>query len=240
MEPEQAHEAIVTRNIQQFGLSVMLFEGTDYLPAFGYTVGLFEKYHHPELITFGLSAKTLHETLNIGGEMIKKGKTLEAQTSYPVFFEEASTTVLPVDPRNVGDYFDYAIWYHQRSDFPCLQLVWTDRSGRYPWEAGFDKELRDLQPLLDRNADFKFKESRNLGVFTTRQHLDKNQPILRVVHDRDGDWQFLTGGQRPEDGRMISLDDMLKRDPELNNFFNLDVGEWAERESADAPWVRGN
>ena len=239
MEPADAHEAIVTRNIEQFGLSIMLIEGTDYLPACAYTVGLFATYRHPELIAFGLSTKTLQDVLNIGAEMVKHGRVLQPESIYPEFFEGVNATLVAVDPRNVPDYFGYGIWYHKTSSFPCLQLVWTDRRGRYPWETGFDKHLQDLQPLLDRNADFKFKELRSLGVFTTRQHLEKNQPILRVVHDRDGDWQFLTGDQRPEDGRMICLEDMIRRDGTLHELFNLDYGEWAEREAADAPWTRG-
>jgi hypothetical protein len=240
MEQEDfAYEAIVTRNIEQFGLSIMLVEGTDYLPACAYTVGLFESFKHPELITFGLSANTLQEVLNVGGEFVKQGQVLRPETVYPEFFEGVDATMVPVDPRNIPDYFGYAIWYHKTVEFPCLQLVWTDRKGRYPWEAGFDKHLQALQPLLDRNADFKFKERRDLTVFTTRQHLDQHKPILRVVHDRDGDWQFMTGDQRPEDGRVIRLDDMIKRDDSLNELFSLDYGEWAERVSPGAPWVRG-
>jgi Domain of unknown function (DUF4262) len=236
---QEAQEAVVIRNIEQFGLSVMLIDGTDYLPACAYTVGLFETFKHPELITFGLSASTLHEVLNVGGEFVKQGQVLRPETVYPEFFEGVDATMVRVDPRNVPDYFGYAIWYHKTTQFPCLQLVWTDRKGRYPWEAGFDKHLRALQPLLDRNADFKFKEPRHLTVFTTRQHLEQGKPILRVVHDRDGDWQFLTGDQRPEDGKVIRLDDMISRDDSLNELFSLDYGEWAERTSRDAPWVRG-
>jgi hypothetical protein len=239
MEPVDTHESIVTRNIEQFGLSIMLFEGTDYLPACAYTVGLFATYNHPELIAFGLSTKTLQDVLNIGGEMVKQGRVLQPESIYPEFFEGVIATLVAVDPRNVPDYFGYAIWYHRTVGFPCLQLVWTDRRGRYPWETGFDNNLRHLQPLLDRNADFKFREPRNLSVFTTRQHLDTNQPILRVVHDRDGDWQFLTGDQRPEDGRVISLQDMIMRDESCHELFNLDYGEWAERDAAGGPWIRG-
>jgi hypothetical protein len=29
----------------------------------------------------------------------------------------------------------------------ALQVVWTDRSGRYPWDAGYDVDLR-AQPVL--------------------------------------------------------------------------------------------
>ncbi|MDR0265416.1 MAG: hypothetical protein LBJ04_19525 [Sphingobacterium sp.] len=31
-----------------------------------------------------------------------------------------------------------------------------------------------------------------MTTFTTRQWIEESKPILRVVHDNDGDWQFLT------------------------------------------------
>jgi hypothetical protein len=81
-------------------------------------------------------------------------------------------------------------------------------------------------------------ESKNLGIFTTRQWLELNKPILRVIHDTDGDWQFLTGDQMPDDIRIVALEQMTKRDKTLNNVFNLDYGEEAERKSIDGEWVR--
>jgi hypothetical protein len=38
--------------------------------------------------------------------------------------------------------------------------------------AHFDEEFIYRQPLLDRNADFKFREADNLAVFTTRQWIE--------------------------------------------------------------------
>jgi hypothetical protein len=226
-------------NVEKFGFSVILIDATDYLPSFGYTVGLLKKYNHPELIAFGLSTKNLHAILNIGAELVKNGQILTLEKVYEDFFENGNAQFLSVDSRNVPDYFGYAIWFNKTKDFPSVQLVWADRKGNYPWAEGFESDLANKQPLLDRNADFKYKESRNLAVFTTRQHLDMDKPILRVIHDKDGDWQFLSGDQMPDDARVVALEEMVKRDSSLNDLFNLDYGECADRESFGAPWVRG-
>jgi Domain of unknown function (DUF4262) len=226
-------------DIEKFGFTVILIEATNYLPSFGYTVGLFAKYNHSELIAFGLSTKTIHAILNIGGEMVKKGQVLKTKTRYSDFFENGGAQFLTVDPGNTKDYFGYAIWFNKSTEFPSLQLVWTDRQGRYPWEGNFEKDLLLKQPLLDRNADFKYRESRNLAVFTTRQHLAMNKPILRVVHDEDGEWQFLTGDQMPDDIKIVCLHDMIDGDKSLNDLFNLDYGEYADRDHPGAPWIRG-
>ena len=47
-------------------------------------------------------------------------------------------------------YLGTAIWFYLKSPrpFPCLQIVWPDREGRFPWQTGYDADLKDLQPLL--------------------------------------------------------------------------------------------
>ena len=88
--------------------------------------------------------------------------------------------------------------------------VWADRNDKFPWEEGFEEVFRYKQPLLDRNAEFKFREPANLCVFTSRQHLEENKPILYVVQDHDGDWQFVTGDLvTPEDRRVVVLEQMV-------------------------------
>ena len=94
--------------------------------------------------------------------------------------------------------------------------------------------------MLDRNADFKFKEVKNVAVFTTRQWLEEKKPILRVVHDEDGDWQFLTCDQMPEDIKIVALEQMTLRDPTLNDIFNLDYGEEAKRDFVGGKWIRNS
>lgn len=145
---------------------------------------------------------------------------------------------MQVDPECIKDYFGYAIWFNQTSNFPALQLVWTDRQNRYPWEDGFEDEFKFIQPLLDRNAAFKFLEEKNLAVFTTRQWLEEKKPILRVVHEEDGDWQFLTGDQMPEDIRIVALEQMTIHDPTINELFNLEYGQVAERAFVGDKWIR--
>jgi hypothetical protein len=145
---------------------------------------------------------------------------------------------LNVDAKSIGDYFGTAIEYYQGKKFPALQLIWTDRADAFPWEPGFEEEFLFKQPLLDRNADFKYFEPGNLAVYTTRQWQEQQKPILQVVHDPDGDWQFLTGDETDEDARVVNLDQIIRSDLTLNDVFDLDYGEMAERAHVGAPWNR--
>jgi hypothetical protein len=231
-------DAKLIEDIKKFGWVVMSIKSTTYLPSFSYTVGLWKHFNHPELIAFGMTLPTLQAILNVGGEVARSGERLETGREYNIFFENGNAQLLAVDPGNLKDYFGYAIWYNGTGEFPALQLVWTDENHKYPWESNFNYDFIYRQPLLDRNVDFKFREERNLGIFTTRQWLEEDKPVVHVVHDDDGDWQFLTGDQMLEDVKIVALEEMVTRDPTLNDVFNLDYNEQAKRRFIGDEWVR--
>lgn len=88
--------------------------------------------------------------------------------------------------------------------------------------------------------EFDFDEPKNLGVYVCRNVLDHAAPVLSVSHDADGDWQFLCGGQHGEDsedgGALVCLEEVVRRDPTLNELADLcPLGE-AERISLGSAW----
>ena len=68
--------------------------------------------------------------------------------------------------------------------------------------------------------------------------MEDNQPILRVVHEEDGDWQFLTKEIDYENGKLVALEQMILRDETLNELFDLEYGEEAERDFIGDKWKR--
>jgi len=227
-------------DIEKYGLSVILIQATDYLPSFAYSIGLWQKFKHPEIICFGLNTKTLHALINDVADVVKNGHAIETGKNYSDFFEDARSEFIKVDQRNLIDYFGAALNYYNSEDLSAIQLIWTDRNDKFPWENDFEEEFEFRQPLLDRNADFKFREAKNLGIFTTKQWHKLNKPILRVVHDNDGDWQFLTGDQMPEDAILVALEQMILKDKTLNQVFDLEYGQAATREYLGGKWKRNN
>jgi len=225
-------------NIEKYGLTVIAVSETEYLPSFAYSIGLWKNFKHPEVISFGLTTETLHSIINIAGDLVKAGRAIRTNKTYTDFFETGRTEFLKVDRRNIGDYFGYAIDFYNTIDFPALQLVWTDRNDKFPWDKEFQEEFIYKQPLLDRNADFKFREPKNLAIFTTRQWIELRKPILRVVHEYEGDWQFLTGDQIFDDIKIVGLEQLVLRDKTLNDVFDLDYGEEANRDSRRGKWTR--
>jgi hypothetical protein len=225
-------------NITKFGLQIIMVTSTNYSPSFAYSIGLTKTYNHPEIICFGLPNDLAHEIINDVAEIVKNGEIIESGKDYSKIFKNSRATFLKVDKRNISDYFGSGLNYYENEEFNVLQLVWTDRNDKFPWEENFEEEFLYKQPLLDRNANFKFNEPKNLTIFTTRQWLEEQKPILRVIHDNDGDWQFLTGDQIPEDIKIVALEQLIKCDNTLNEVFDLEYGQEAERDFIGGQWTR--
>ena len=229
----------IMADIEQYGLAVIMLDATDYLPSFAYSIGLWRTFQHPEIICFGLTIKTLGQLINDVADLVRNGHTIETNRDYDDFFEKGRAQFVPVDKRNLGDYFGTAMDIYDTDDFPALQFVWTDRNDRFPWEKDFEEEFSYRQPLLDRNADFKFREAKNLAVFTTKQWIAQHKPIIRVIHDADGDWQFLTADEySTENIKIVALEELVLRDNTVNEVFNLEFGEQAERGFIGDKWIR--
>lgn len=188
MTTEQMHkerneiaEKRIIEDVEQFGWHVGLFESTENEPSFAYTIGIWKTYGHPEIISFGLTTQTLHEILNIAGEKVKGGNILTTEQVNLDIFETVPALFINVDKNRISDYFGYGMWFNEYKDFPALQLVWTDRQGRFPWQSDFEKEFDDRQIIL--NSEYENETKR-----TKRAVSDKrNDNTLNKL------WARLTG-----------------------------------------------
>jgi hypothetical protein len=59
---------------------------------------------------------------------------------------------------------------------------------------------------------------------------------VRVTHDEDGDWQFLTECAELTDAKIVHLEFMTKKDKTLNEVFQLEYGQSAERDFVGGSW----
>jgi len=227
----------ILSDIEKFGCHLVLLEPDNYLPGFVYSIGLFKKFGHPELICFGLKSEVMAAVLNHACDLIKSGETLTTNKLYPGFLEGYKVQFLEVEKEHYGNYVGYGGWFYDMTfDFPLLQLVWPDKQHNFTWENGFNPDWKFKQPLLDRNIDFRFYEERNLGVFTTKQAFD-GEPILYVYHNDDGDWQFHTSREpNLNEAMLVCLEDITNLDPTINELYNLQFGWWAWRDNKNAEW----
>jgi hypothetical protein len=89
------------------------------------------------------------------------------------------------------------------------------------------------------SADRPFAEPRNLVTFVTAQVLGRVEPILRAVHEADGEWQFIgpTDGTL-ENAKIIALSEAVDLDPSILQLADLPLGWQAVRDSPEQPWKR--
>jgi hypothetical protein len=85
-----------------------------------------------------------------------------------------------------------------------------------------------------------FTELPSTVVYTSRDVMEKREPILLVTHDQDdGAWQFYAERKVPDnDARIIALDEIVNSDPSVIELADLPRGWIAVRESPAVPWQR--
>jgi hypothetical protein len=111
-----------------------------------------------------------------------------------------------------------------------------DKQSNFPWDENFNSDWKFKQPLLDRNPDFKFSEQKNLAVFTTKQAFE-GEPILYFYHNEDGEWEFHTSLEpKLTDCKLVSLENVTKLDPSINEICHLQYGWRAWRINKDDEW----
>jgi len=83
-----------------------------------------------------------------------------------------------------------------------------------------------------------FADPPDLAVVTVRSVIEDGRPILLVVHDADGEWQFLDGEDvTEEDARVVSLHFAISRDASLRSLVvSLPPGWQAWRSGPDQAW----
>ena len=68
--------------------------------------------------------------------------------------------------------------------------------------------------------------------------LKEGYPIIRVIHERDGDWQFLGDGRnfQEEDAMVVSLKEIVEYDKTVSDIINMPEGKQAIRDSVGGIW----
>ena len=85
-----------------------------------------------------------------------------------------------------------------------------------------------------------FMDSPSLAVFSLKRIFKQDRPVLYVLHDEDGGWQFLDGEDCTEDdAAVVAFEEIVAHDPTLRELAALPLGFHAVRESVEGPWQVG-
>jgi hypothetical protein len=88
------------------------------------------------------------------------------------------------------------------------------------------------------NAQRKFRS--DFGVYVCDHIFKGESPVVFVVRDEETSWQFLCGDALDDDPcHHVGVGHVIDSDHSLEVMANLPTGHYAERESAESPWVYG-
>lgn len=99
--------------------------------------------------------------------------------------------------------------------------------------------------FFQRNKTLKNPTTESFGegdlaksVFTTTFVMTGNSPVVKVIHDRDDDWQFLSAeGADMSQVMLVSLLEIVDRDKTINELSSLPMGQQAARKQVGDKWV---
>ena len=133
--------------VAEHGWAVVAVPEDDEGPGFAYSVGLAERFDHPEVAISGMPTDLMHRLVNDAADLVASGTTLAGGARTDALLVGYDCVVRPVAAANFGEYLGAAERYYGRRSFEAVQVFWPDRDGRCPWEAGY---ASDEQARMDR------------------------------------------------------------------------------------------
>jgi len=142
------HERNFVSKIREHGWfnTRILAEAED--PGFSFTTGFWVNTSQPELIIFSLRDGLAHDVLWDLFREAKAGVALAVGKRTDQVFANLPAYVFPMAKRHYREHLGWSRWFYGGDKFPCLQIVWPDREGLFPWEPGFDPAFANDQPDL--------------------------------------------------------------------------------------------
>jgi hypothetical protein len=214
------------------GWSVVAVPAVGPRPAYAFTVGLWHTFDHAEASVFGRDEDEMVEWLDTVGGAVKGGRVLLPDRLGDDVLGAEEVFPRPALASWHRHLFADALDFYRGQPVPMLQLVWPDIDGILPWERGCDEECVAAQPRLYERATaapvpdgWPFPVSPDALVLTTKSIAFGSAPVMGVVHDEEGEWQFLDNpAVDMKDLTIVHLAHVMTRRPELGVVADLSMG----------------
>lgn len=117
-------------------------------PGFTYTTGYWLKFDFPELILFSLGGQVAHNAFwHIYNELAAGGRFPVGEPIEDIF-QKFPAVLFPVSMQKYESHLGWCRWFYGSDNFECLQLVFPDSSGHFPWSSRSSESFRTAQPDL--------------------------------------------------------------------------------------------
>jgi hypothetical protein len=115
-----------------------------------YTIGFPEAFDFPELVLFGLQPVAARGLFDMIADLLRSGTQIPIGVVLTGLFDNDLRCVFAeVDAADASLFVTAQAW-RRGAPFAVVQLLWPDRNGFLPHEAGFDRRLTIAQPVIGR------------------------------------------------------------------------------------------
>lgn len=121
-------------------------------PDFSYSTGFTLNHGYPEIILFSLPQEVSHNVLQDFCREMEAGHKPPVGSKVSGIFQHADAVLFPVAKAAYPEHLGWNRWFCDGDSFDCLQLIWPDQGGKFPWEDGFSSKLADSQPDLTEDG----------------------------------------------------------------------------------------
>ncbi|MBU6316941.1 MAG: DUF4262 domain-containing protein [Acidobacteria bacterium] len=119
------------------------------LAGYVYTIGFPEALGFPELVVFGLTPATARGLFDMVAGLLRDGTEIPVGVDLTGLFDnDLRCRFAPIAPDEVPPLLGTAVAWRKGRPFDAVQLLWPDRNGFLPHEAGFDRRMVLAQPVV--------------------------------------------------------------------------------------------
>jgi hypothetical protein len=118
-------------------------------PAYAYTIGFPAHVAFPEVVVFGLTPVAARGLLGLVADARRGGTEIPLDVELVGLLDnELRCRFSPVDLDVWGEWFGTAAAWYRGAPFDLVQLIYPDRKGFLPYEAGYEQRMRLAQPVI--------------------------------------------------------------------------------------------
>ena len=118
-------------------------------PSYAYTIGVPALVGFPEIAVFGLTPVAAKGLIGLVVDACRGGTEIPLGVELVGLLDnDLRCAFAPVDLDQFAPFFGTAAAWYQGEPFSLVQLMYPDRNGFMPYEAGFEQRLRYAQPLV--------------------------------------------------------------------------------------------
>jgi hypothetical protein len=124
-------------------------ESTPPTPSYAYTIGLPADVGFAEVAVFGLSPAAAKGLLELVADACRGGTEIPLGVELVGLLDnELRCMFAPIDLGPWGPYFATAVQWYRGEPFEMVQLLYPDRNGFMPYEAGYEQRMALAQPVI--------------------------------------------------------------------------------------------